>query len=195
MPTTVANTLTTTDMGTAISTPNILIAGLGNELLMDDGVGVHAVRSLEERLGKPFCVAEVGTAVLHSLRLIEWADRIIAIDAVRCGKQPGEIVAFDSQGALKPEIQGSMHELSLVGALRFLTDNKPRSVVVVGVEPAEIAYGMELSPLVAISLPSLVETVAAIAERWIRVPLDHRTAGHDERPVWMPDTMFQVNAT
>ena len=74
----------------------ILIVGLGNVLLKDDGVGVHAVRELQKNPPDRLCVADVGTAVLHAVHLLEWAEKVIAIDAVKAGGAPGTIYAFDA---------------------------------------------------------------------------------------------------
>ena len=58
--------------------PRILIVGIGNALLQDDGVGVHAVRELIKDPPSGVMCVEVGTAVLDALHLIEWADKIEA---------------------------------------------------------------------------------------------------------------------
>ena len=74
--------------------PRILIAGLGNYLLMDDGVGVHAILEMQQAPPPGAVVAEVGTAVLSALHLLEWADKILAIDAMQAGGAPGTVYAF-----------------------------------------------------------------------------------------------------
>ena len=74
----------------------VLIAGLGNLLLRDDGVGVHAVRSMGNDLPPGVLAVEVGTAVLDALHLFEEAEMVIAIDAMKAGGAPGTIYSFHS---------------------------------------------------------------------------------------------------
>jgi len=148
----------------------ILIAGLGNVLLMDDGVGVHAVRELLNDAPAGACVAEVGTAVLHALHLLETADRILAIDAVQAGGPPGTVYVFRA-GDEKVQHRVSLHELSLMGALRFLGPAHPRpEIVILGVEPETIDYGLELTKEVAAALPQVLRVAKEIAEMWERNP-------------------------
>jgi hydrogenase maturation protease len=141
--------------------PRILIAGLGNELLADDGVGVHAVREL---LKYPpvsgIIIVEVGTAVLNALHLIEWADRIIALDAMQAGAPVGTIYEFGVHDAAENSRQVSLHELNFMAALRFLPARHCiPEVNILGVEPETISYGLELSPAVQAALPRLVARV------------------------------------
>ena len=84
----------TKSMGPKRRPPRILIAGLGNCLLRDDGIGVHAIRSLQQNPPPGVVVAEVGTAVLDALHLLEWAEKILAIDAMQAGGNPGTLYAF-----------------------------------------------------------------------------------------------------
>jgi hydrogenase maturation protease len=140
-----------------------LVVGLGNVLLKDDGVGIHAVRELRRVLPRRIVAVEVGTAVLDALHLFEWADRIIGIDAMQAGGAPGTIYSFgvddvDDQGA-----KGSLHEVGLIAGLRFLKGRHP-AISILAVEPETIDFGMELSAPVGEALPKLVETARAMAE-------------------------------
>lgn len=76
---------------------DLLIAGLGNVLLRDDGVGVHAVRELQRRPPAGATVVEIGTAVLHGLSFVEGAHRILLIDAMQAGQSPGTIYLCEMQ--------------------------------------------------------------------------------------------------
>jgi len=147
--------------------PRVLIAGLGNELLRDDGVGVHAARLLADDAGGDLRVVAVGTAVLDALHLFEWADRILAIDAMQAGALPGTIYRFGPRDVLQPLTAASLHELSLVAALRFLSPGcSPAAVTILGVEPAVIDYGLELSPPVSAALPRLVDVSRHMVRGW-----------------------------
>ncbi len=146
--------------------PRILVAGLGNLLLMDDGVGVHAVQELQKAPPEGAVVAEVGTAVLNALHLIEWADKILALDAMQAGGAPGTVYAFGVDDVDRGGIQASLHELNLLAALGFLKNKTRPEIVILGVEPERIDYGLELTPAVAAALPQLTAAVRELVERW-----------------------------
>ncbi len=143
----------------------ILVAGLGNLLLMDDGVGVHAVRELRRHAGCGVTVAEVGTAVLDALHLIEKADRLLAIDAMRAGGPPGTIYSFGVEDVEQRPTEASLHELNLLSALT-LARRRPREITILGVEPGRIDYGLDLTPVVLEALPRLVDAAGRIVAKW-----------------------------
>jgi len=150
--------------------PRILIAGLGNLLLRDDGVGVHAVHELQKAPPAGVRVVEVGTALLDALHLFKWADKILAIDAMQAGGAPGTLYSFRVSDVEDRGPQASLHELGLVSALRFLADGKRPPIVILGVEPAIIDYGLDLSPEVQSALPVLIQSVREIVDAWLRGP-------------------------
>jgi len=145
------------------SSPKVLIAGLGNWLLQDDGVGIHAVRALEndpEIMARPnTIVVDIGTAVLDAFHLFEWADVIIALDAMRCGGPPGSIYLARAADIRAGDLAGGLHEVNLVAALQMLGIKHHTGVWMFGVEPDFIDYGTELTPLVQAALPVLLRRV------------------------------------
>lgn len=146
--------------------PRILIAGLGNSLLKDDGVGVHAVQALSKRrMPRGVVAAEIGTAILDGLHLLERADKVLAIDAMQAGGRPGDIYAFALDDVDNPPVKPSLHDFGLRGVFEFLPGRRPE-VLVLGVEPAEIGVGLELTPEVAASLPRVVHEALRIVDRW-----------------------------
>jgi len=149
--------------------PRILVAGLGNLLLMDDGVGVHAVKELQKIPPDGAVVAEVGTAVLSALHLLEWADKILALDAMQAGGIPGTLYAFGVEDVDRGGIQASLHELSLLAALGFLQNKTKPEIVIFGVEPERIDYGLELTSAVAAALPQLTAAVREQVRQWRKV--------------------------
>ena len=137
-----------------------LVMGLGNELLADEGVGVHAVRSLHQaQLPAKVVILEVGTAILNVVSELEYAERIIIIDAMKGGQLPGTVYKVSLE-----ECRGNMQIASLHGfdifrvlALAGRSDVPP--VTVFGVEPKRIDWSMALSSVVDESLPTLLEAV------------------------------------
>jgi hydrogenase maturation protease len=154
-----------------IKGPRILIAGLGNLLLKDDGVGIHAIRELQKSPPRGVVVAEIGTAVLDGLHLLEWADRILAFDAMQAGGPPGTLYSFSLSDAAPKPSNSSLHEMDLLAALRFLPKHHPAEVKVLGVEPGVIDYGLDLTPDVAAALPLLLNEALRIVREWSQAPL------------------------
>jgi len=140
-----------------------LVAGLGNVLLKDDGVGVHAVRELRKILPRRILAVDVGTAVLDALHLFEWADRIIGIDAMQGGGPPGTIYTFGVEDVEDQRVKASLHEMGLIAALRFMR-GQPPPITMLAVEPEAMDFGMELSAPVRAALPKLVAAAREMAE-------------------------------
>ena len=150
--------------------PRILVAGLGNLLLQDDGVGVHAVRELKKASLRGVIIADVGCAVLDALHLLQWAEKILAIDAMQAGGKPGTVYTFGTQDVEDAGVKASLHELNLLAALRFLPPGAKPEIVILGVEPENIDYGLDLSPRVAAALPVVTGAVREIVARWRETP-------------------------
>ena len=149
---------------------DVLVLGLGNELLCDDGVGVHIVRLLQkEPPAQGVLIAEAGTAILRLQHLLEQANHVIAIDAVRAGDTPGTVYCFDiDQAHMSRPV--SLHDLGIVGLLQLMpVDSRPK-VTILGIEPETIDYGMELSP----SVQANIDGVCQRAKQMITERLSHR---------------------
>jgi hydrogenase maturation protease len=140
----------------------IVVLGIGNVILQDEGVGVHAVRELEGRDFPPHVqVIDGGTALMDLLPVIQEAARIIVIDALKGGGEPGTIyrVTPDDLTA-DTERPLSLHQVGLLEVLGMARQlGGDPQVVIIGVEPQEISWGMELTPEVEAKLPRVVETV------------------------------------
>ena len=144
----------------------ILIAGLGNILLRDDGVGVHTIRELQRNPLPGILAVEVGTAVLDAFHLFEWADRILAIDAMQAGGPAGTLYSLRVSDIDDRGPQASLHELNLMAALRFLPNAKRPEIVILGVEPEIIDFGLALSAKVEDVLPLVIHSVKEIVSYW-----------------------------
>lgn len=143
---------------------NIMVVGIGNLIMQDDGVGVHAIRALEA-MGLPPDRVELIDGGTHSYDLIEEfcrADRLIIVDAMHAGGEPGTIyrAPLDELGLEPNENITSLHEMHFVEAMkmtRMLGYDPPTTVF--GIEPAVVAVSMDLSPQVAEKFPRLVELI------------------------------------
>ena len=147
--------------------PLILVMGMGNVLFQDDGAGVHLIRKLQKDPIPKIVCAEVGTAVLGALHLIEWADKILAVDSMQAGGRPGTIYSFEVRNG-DPGAQGSLHGKTLQCALKFLSRKTPPAIRILGIEPETIAFGLDLSPSVQASLPRVIDKVREIVQGWTK---------------------------
>jgi hydrogenase maturation protease len=135
----------------------VLVLGLGNELMTDDGVGVHVIRALQKTPSiEGIEILEVGTAILHAQHLLELAAHVIAVDAVRAGDRPGTVYRFGIEQA-RMNHPASLHDLGIVGVLQLMPEHARPATTILGVEPDTIDYGMELSPSVQSAVPDVVQ--------------------------------------
>ncbi len=141
---------------------SILIVGLGNLLLRDDGMGVHAVRELQKLALPGILAVEVGTAVFDGLHLFEKADKILAIEAMQAGGPPGSINSSGVSDVADHGSQTSLHELSLLAVLRFLPKGVSPQISILGMEPGSIDFGLDLLLALQVNLPKLVQAAAEI---------------------------------
>lgn len=144
----------------------ILVLGLGNTLLSDEGLGVAAVQRLTEahRLEPEVEVLDGGTMGLDLLYRLEGVGHLIIVDAVKTGSAPGDLVRLEDGEIPKLlATKMSMHQVGLqeLLAVSELRGTLPPHVVLWGMEPASLDWGAELTPAVADRLDALVQAVAA----------------------------------
>jgi hydrogenase maturation protease len=140
----------------------IVILGIGNVILRDEGVGVHAVRELEGRdLPPRVQVIDGGTALMDLLPVIQEAARIIVIDALKGGGEAGTIYRVTPDDLMaETERALSLHQVGLLEVLGMVKQlGGDPQVVIIGVEPKEISWGMELTPEVEARLPRVIDAV------------------------------------
>jgi hydrogenase maturation protease len=147
------------------SRKRIVIVGVGNVLLKDEGIGVHVVRALQEMsLASPKGEVEVvdGGTSPGALDRAGGADKLIIVDAARGGGEPGTVYRFaPDEVSGEPRLLTSLHDLGLLDSLRMMESlgNPPRDTVIIGVEPAEVDWGLELTPILRGKLPDVVRLV------------------------------------
>lgn len=137
-----------------------LVLGIGNLLLGDEGVGVHAAQALMAlSLPPDVFVLEVGTAILDALPAIEQADRIILLDAIKADGTPGSVYRLPYHECEHAQCIASMHGFDLSRVLALAGGTRIPEVLVIGIEPERINWSLELSPAVQESLPILLREV------------------------------------
>ncbi len=143
----------------------IIVLGIGNILLKDEGVGVKIVQELTDMYTFPDNVELVdgGTQGLWLMATLQKADHLIVVDAVKGGGSPGDLYRLERDDLPKGlRIKASAHDSDLMEALNLLelTENAPKSVTVIGVEPEDITpMGLELTPTVASKTGEMISRV------------------------------------
>ncbi len=143
----------------------LLVLGVGNLLLSDDGIGVHAVRQLladhtwpEEELD----IFDCGTFTQDVFYLFQNYQKLLVLDAIRGGQEPGTLYRLRETDLLHNESQAiSLHDIDLLDSLRMceLLGNKPE-LFVLGMEPYDLdTWKMELTPTIAAHFPNFIQAV------------------------------------
>ena len=146
-------------------TMRIIVLGVGNILLSDEGVGVRAVQELERgyQLPPEVVVLDGGTSAMELLDDLAHADLLIIADCIRAGRPPGSLIRVaDDDVPVFFRQKMSPHQIGLSDVLATLTLSResPKRVVVHGIEPSSLATGIGLTPVVAQRLPELVAAIA-----------------------------------
>jgi hydrogenase maturation protease len=141
-----------------------LILGVGNILLGDEGVGIHAIRELDKRPLPPHVdVIDGGTAGLDLLDLMRGHERVIIIDAVEAGAEPGTIFRFtpDEVTSEARALPLSLHQTEVLKVLELATylGQPLPPVVIYGIQPESMDWSTELSSALRASLAKLVDAV------------------------------------
>jgi len=145
-----------------------LVLGVGNILLRDEGIGVRVVEAMA-REGAPDGVElfDGATAGLDLLDALAGRRKVIVIDALDADCEPGTVLRLEPEElAPHPAQSVSVHDIGLMETLVVARQLgiAPESVVILGVRPAEVDCGLELSPQIAALVPRIVELVRAELE-------------------------------
>ena len=152
--------------------PAVLVLGIGNTLLSDEGVGVHAVRSLEaDALLPGVQYLDGGTLSFTLAGVIEESEQLIVVDAAELGASAGTVCCFE--GAAMDEFLGSsrkrsVHEVSLLDlmAVVLLAGRLPDRRALVGIQPHTLDWGHDPSPAVQQAIPEACAQVRGLIDRW-----------------------------
>lgn len=148
-------------------TARILVAGIGNIFLGDDGFGSEVVRHAELPYDDPTVqVIDYGIRGMHlAYDLLEEWDMLVLVDAVPSQGHPGTLHVFQADHDSSPETNGldahSMDPAAVFASLRALGGHPPYTVVV-GCEAASVQEGIGLTEPVAEAVPRAARVVADI---------------------------------
>jgi hydrogenase maturation protease len=141
----------------------ILVLGVGNILLRDEGIGVHVAQRIEAmNLPDEVELFDGGVLGLDLLEHMEDRERVIIIDAVQGGEEPGTVYRLTRKDIDmgKTRLLSSLHEIDLPYVLNVAAlMGKHIEPVIIGVEPKDISVGLELSPEIEAKIPEVIEMV------------------------------------
>lgn len=150
----------------------ILVIGLGNTLLSDDGVGVHVVNQLncEADHSAGVTLRDGGTIGLALLPQIEDAGSLIMVDAAEIAEEPGTVRVFEG-AAMDRQLSGpkrTAHEVAASDLLSAAALNgcRPERRALVAIQPASICWGLEPTEAVRNGISAACEAVNSLIERW-----------------------------
>jgi hydrogenase maturation protease len=141
-----------------------LILGLGNILMDDDGAGVVAVNDLKNCLkeSENLKIIDGGTLGLDLLHYIQWAEKLIIVDAIDMDFDPGTVIKAEGED-IDPifESKLSPHQMGLKDILLAaeLIDQRPEDIVLFGIQVKSINMNMTLSEEISKNLSKLKENV------------------------------------
>ncbi|RLC16458.1 MAG: hydrogenase expression/formation protein [Deltaproteobacteria bacterium] len=147
-------------------TQQIMIMGVGCNLLSDEGFGIHVIEKLHERYEFPENVSlmDGGVLGLNLLGIISEADRLIVIDVIRNKGKAGDF--YRLEGEAIPErvrAKNSLHQVDFLEALTMcqVLDKVPETVIL-GVEPEDIAtVSVDLTPTIQEKIEPMIEKTLA----------------------------------
>ena len=147
-----------------------VVIGVGNTILSDEGVGVHAARLLQNdpRVPAGVTILDGGTVGLELIPYASSASSVLLLDAMNSGKPPGTLARMTGKDLLGTTAGWSVHQLGvadLIAAL-FLVSIYPQDIVVLGVQPANTDWGTTLSSEVEAALVPLVDAALAQLNLW-----------------------------
>jgi hydrogenase maturation protease len=145
---------------------DVLVLGLGNILLGDEGVGVRVVETLACCYYLPPEVETLdgGTSGMDLLNAVAGRDHLIVADAVNLDAEPGSVVRIADdyiQAFFRTRVSPHQIGLSDLLAALVLLDEAPARVTIIGVVPEDLGLGTDLSPSATVACGEAAALVAA----------------------------------
>jgi hydrogenase maturation protease len=157
----------------AVAEHPVVVLGIGNVLLCDEGVGVHALRALERSCADLAGVEFVdgGTLSFTLAAMIEDSSALIVLDASEMKAPPGSVAVFEGERMdefLGSERKRSVHEVGLLDlmALAALDGRLPRRRALIGIQPQRIDWSETPTQEVAEAIPRACALARELLQRW-----------------------------
>lgn len=144
--------------------PRVVVLGIGNTLLSDEALGIKAVEQFAatHRVPDHVLLIDGGTSAMELLDVIAGCDLLVVVDAILAGTAPGSVLRL--AGERVPvffRTKLSPHQVGLSDLLASLefAGQSPRATVILGIEPADMGLGLDLTPAVQARLPELIRMI------------------------------------
>ncbi|MFB0526445.1 MAG: hydrogenase maturation protease [bacterium] len=141
----------------------VVVLGVGNLLLKDEGVGVHVIRKLREmEIGERVELVDGGTSLLDFIPQVKDVSKLIIVDAIKLGGKPGKTYRICVGNSLLRGAKGitSLHQLGVMETLAIAQKmGRLPHTVIIGIEPKDIGYGVELSPEIEREIGKMVNLI------------------------------------
>ena len=159
-------------MNDAPKMKKVLVMGIGNTLLQDDGIGVHVTELFKSThdADPHVSVLDGGTIGLSLLPEIEDADAVIIVDASEIGERPGTMRIFRNR-EIDQQLSGkrrSVHEVALYDlfSAAAIRGRSPEQRVLIAIQPSSTDWGLEPTPDVKATIPMACEAISTMTNSW-----------------------------
>jgi hydrogenase maturation protease len=161
----------------AIGSTRTIVMGLGNTLNRDEGLGVYVLNNLEtylkenmaETLNPDLEFIDGGALGLNLLPWVEECSHLLVLDAINAHKDPGTLIELQKDEIpLYTGIKMSDHQITFQEVLGLVSfrGKLPLHLQMIGIQPADISIGVEVSPQVTASMPKVQERAMKILDEW-----------------------------
>ena len=149
----------------------IVLLGVGNILLTDEGLGVHVVKDIKESFTftPAITIIDGGTMGMELLTYMRGMKKILLVDAINGGEPAGTVYEFTHKELEQYFTEHiSVHEVGMQDILRIraIQEEPLEDAVVIGVEPESLEIGFEPSEVVQRVLPEVKDRVLNVLRQW-----------------------------
>jgi hydrogenase maturation protease len=153
------------------NTPEITILGIGNLLMGDEGVGIHAMNTLQESytFSPNINFVDGGTIGIDLIPYFEECKKMIIIDAVDSQEDPGFIVTLANEEIhYRFNTKLSLHHAGLSDVLSIikLQEIDAPDLILFGIQPKTVEMGIELSDVVSGRMNQIISMMVKKLEEW-----------------------------
>lgn len=139
-----------------------VILGIGNILLKDDGIGIHVVKQIEdEKFPSTIEVVDGGTSTLDTLSYFLGCKKVIVIDSLKAGYEPGTIYKIKPEEIKNYKRENlSIHDVQILDVVKLanMYDKYP-DVIIFGIEPKEISFDTEMTECMKMKIPEVINLI------------------------------------
>lgn len=143
----------------------VLIFGIGNLVQSDDGFGPHVIRELakqKDNLPPGTELLDAGTSIVDQISDIAQADRMICVDVVEGGGEPGTIYRFAPEDVKYTTSKfHHAHKINIFDTLEMvkkMQDRIPKTTII-AIQPKTIDWGTDLSATLIENMPKVLQLI------------------------------------